>query len=216
MYHLGSQACHGYLIDEMWLISSSECFANYPDSSPHDWTAEISYEHYGNDYYRSIESNRRSIRNIFAHKDPLNGDASGDIVLAKLERPVRFSPLNRPICLPLEGVSMANKSTSMDTINRSDLYQDCFTATLPIYSQTKPQQQQQQNSLAKQDLLLSKVKFNKLSDCLVESDLVDANGSQNLLCLTELSSRSMKNDEQNSTDATRVLICSTKQVSRSG
>lgn len=25
---MGSLACHGYLIDELWLISSSECFVN--------------------------------------------------------------------------------------------------------------------------------------------------------------------------------------------
>lgn len=196
----------------MWLISFRQCFANYPDSSPLDWTAEISYEHYGNDYYRSIESNRRSISSIFANRDPLNPDSSGDIVLAKLETPVRFSPLNRPICLPPESAVVANKSSQIGPINRSDLYQDCFTATLPFYPKTKSEQQLQQSSLAKQDLLLSKVKFNRLSDCFGD-DFVNQNEQQNLLCLTQLSNRSTT---QFPSDATRVLICSTKQVSRSG
>lgn len=71
----------------MWLIASSECFVNNK-SNPSDWTAEISYEHYGNDDYQSIESNRRSISDIMFQ--PQANEDNSMIVLAKLERPVRF------------------------------------------------------------------------------------------------------------------------------
>jgi hypothetical protein len=123
-------ACHGYLIDESWLIAASECFSSNatnddltasawpPPSPPDDWTAEISYEHYGNDDYRSIESNRRGVKDVLVPPPPSSswwpppqtsgaitmtideGAPSGfarraagptsSIVLAKLERPVRF------------------------------------------------------------------------------------------------------------------------------
>lgn len=123
LYYMGSLACHGYLIDELWLISSSECFMSNMSKvlahqqspgqlgiSPNAWTAEISYEHYGNHDYQSIESNRRSIKDILVYPGldsvefssltdkleqhiggqaaPLTPDPS--IVLAKLEKPVRF------------------------------------------------------------------------------------------------------------------------------
>lgn len=109
LYWLGSLSCHGYLIDESWLISSSECFVNksrigiannnnngeQQDGSGSGWSAEISYEHYGNDDYQSIESNRRSVKEILVQPVPTASGAGPSqvqpsIVLAKLEKPVRF------------------------------------------------------------------------------------------------------------------------------
>ena len=108
LYHLNSLVCHGLLIDESWLIASGECFAHnnqsWADSTNDDlktaawwpqdgWTAEISHEHYGNADYKSIESNRRAIKSIVV---PPSGQQTrshampSPIVLAKLERPVRF------------------------------------------------------------------------------------------------------------------------------
>jgi len=82
------------LIDELWLISSSECFANKSLSRDEEngWTAEISYEHYGNDDYKSIESNRRHIKDILIQRNGSSSNSSieSSIVLAKLEKPVRF------------------------------------------------------------------------------------------------------------------------------
>lgn len=74
----------------MWMIASGECFANKSPTTDDlkGWTAEISYEHYGNDDYQSIESNKRSIKEILIQ--PNNGNLKSAIVLAKLEKPVRF------------------------------------------------------------------------------------------------------------------------------
>lgn len=38
--------------------------------SPGEWTAEISYEHYGNDDYRSIETNRRGVKDVIVPPPP--------------------------------------------------------------------------------------------------------------------------------------------------
>lgn len=92
LYWMGSLSCHGYLIDELWLISSSECFLNKTRAEG-EWTAEISYEHYGNDDYKNIETNRRNIKDILvqtSRDSNLNSLPGSSIVLAKLEKPVRF------------------------------------------------------------------------------------------------------------------------------
>lgn len=110
LYWLNSLACHGYLIDESWLITANGCFsdaaaattttttmANQKRDNPSGWSAEISYEHYGNEDYKSIESNRRSVKDI--HFSPLeyskttSGSVStlkSPIVLVELDKPVRF------------------------------------------------------------------------------------------------------------------------------
>ena len=97
-------------------MAARDCFANktqattrtaqwQDNSSGHEqaveqldltgWTAEISYEHYGNgDDNKSSESNRRSVSAILARPRPFDHAASSlngsPIVLAKLDRPVRF------------------------------------------------------------------------------------------------------------------------------
>lgn len=101
MFWRDELTCHGYLIDELWLIASSQCFLaktgqlnqssaiDYSepgrDAEANGWRAEISYEHYGNHDYQSIETNRRNIKEILLQPSPMPS-----IVLAKLERPVRF------------------------------------------------------------------------------------------------------------------------------
>lgn len=107
MYWFDELACHGYLIDESWLITSSECFVNKTDlplinnDGQSGWTAEISYEHYGNDDYQSIESNRRNVKQILIQQqqqqrtsdegiESVGETIKSSIVLAKLEKPVRF------------------------------------------------------------------------------------------------------------------------------
>lgn len=133
---MGSLACHGYLIDEMWLISSSECFLNKTlaptgettqgadatatamkgatgaaGADESGWTAELSYEHYGeqasdgdasedrhDDGHHKLSapigpSNRRNINEILMQAHPDGGagrQLNSPIVLAKLEEPVRF------------------------------------------------------------------------------------------------------------------------------
>lgn len=78
-------------------------------ASANSWTAEISYEHYGNHDYQTIESNRRSIKDILVYPNTDTAESSSlnaklehqlaqallpipdpSIVLAKLEKPVRF------------------------------------------------------------------------------------------------------------------------------
>lgn len=81
-------------------IDSGSQAAHDDPFSPMAWQAEISYEHYGNHDYQSIESNRRSIKDILSHPEPTAGSyyyelnqanpAKSSIVLAKLEKPVRF------------------------------------------------------------------------------------------------------------------------------
>lgn len=92
------------MIDDLWLITSSECFVNKTttiktDTDNSGWTAEISYEHYGNNDYQSIESNRRIIKDILTRpftdstssaQTLIAGLSKSPIVLAKLEKPVRF------------------------------------------------------------------------------------------------------------------------------
>lgn len=100
LYWKGALACHGYLIDELWLICSSECFGQSQEpTAAEGWSAEISYEHYGNHDYQSIESNRRAISQVlFQPAQPSEegqderafSRARSAIVLAKLEKPVRF------------------------------------------------------------------------------------------------------------------------------
>ena len=80
-------------------------------------------------------------------------------------------------------------------------YKDCVTATLPLANSAPPTQ----------DLLLSKVRVSKPSDCLKgeSNERLD-----DLICVAELTS----NDDSSrirEDDATRVLICSTVQASRS-
>lgn len=110
---MGSLSCHGYLIDELWLLSSSACFVNrtttnkttsdangqQKTAASSGWTAEISYEHYGNahdddDGNRSISiggpSNRRNIDEILMQAGQEEPHSGSPIVLAKLEEPVRF------------------------------------------------------------------------------------------------------------------------------
>lgn len=52
--------------------------------------AEISYEHYGNDDYQSIESHRRNIKDILMPPHRNHNNVKSSIVLVKLEKPVRF------------------------------------------------------------------------------------------------------------------------------
>lgn len=115
------------------------------------------------------------------------------------------SPLNRPICLPLPST---NRSLSNDSVRT---YKDCVTATLPLVSNNT-------GRASRQDLLLSKVKFHKTSDCLNGS--IGPLDLSSFICLTELSGPSslVSSDDgfdNQETDSTRVLICSNAQESRS-
>lgn len=99
-------------------------------------------------------------------------------------------------------------------------YKDCVTATLPLSSSSSSHPQSTNASGAtKQDLLLSKVKFHRLTDCFGSGNPISNSNEQNLICLTELAPAQQTNDGQLDLsfgpDATRVLICSTIQASRS-
>ena len=101
LYWRDSLACHGYLIDESWLIAASQCFANNASSplnrhelAADEWSAEISYEHYGNEDYKQGSGGggglpaRRRIKAI--HLADQTSPSWSPIVLAKLDRSVRF------------------------------------------------------------------------------------------------------------------------------
>ena len=70
LYDANAITCHGYLIDESWLVAPSDCFTGGNRANTNEdnlalgWTAEISHEHYGNDFYKSIESNRRTVKRV--------------------------------------------------------------------------------------------------------------------------------------------------------
>lgn len=92
-------------------------------------------------------------------------------------------------------------------MNKTDLeldrtYRDCVTATLPHTSSSPPTQ----------DLLLSKVKVHKSTDCL--SGETSPGRLDDLICVTELSRNDDSSRIRDNDDSTRVLICSTNQPSR--
>jgi len=85
-------------------------------------------------------------------------------------------------------------------LEQEKAYKDCVTATLPLASSPPPTQ----------ELMLSKVVFYKLRDCLREEYL--GGRSEDLICLSELAKSNSQ--QQIKDDATRVLICPTSQSSR--
>lgn len=95
-------ACHGYLIDESWLIAARECLllatSNKNNKTDNNWTAEISHDdeqNEGDAHDDDAHSTRRRRRVKDIHvPDESEHDArdgsTAPIVLAKLEKPVRF------------------------------------------------------------------------------------------------------------------------------
>lgn len=116
------------------------------------------------------------------------GDSTSPIVLVKLDKPVRFSPLNRPVCLPLISTTTGNSNRTSGSDN---LFTDCVTASLHLDNTNNPNQ----------DLALRKARLLNPSSC--SEGFEDTKDS---LCVDEITTSSQTDMQQ---DITKVLICST-------
>ncbi|XP_040906700.1 transmembrane protease serine 2 [Toxotes jaculatrix] len=98
---LGQHICGGSIIGPYWILSAAHCFQAY--SNPHLWKV-----YSGDVSLRSMSYGTGiSVRKIINHEkyDPETND--NDVALLRLDTPLTFTSLVRPVCLPNADVDLS-------------------------------------------------------------------------------------------------------------